>query len=49
MVCGYEVRVSNVARSEAWFKASFLNQQAEDALLLFGHVEPPPGTLFLLR
>ena len=44
-----EVRISNVTRSDAWLEASFLNQQADDALLIFGHVEPPPGTLLLLR
>ena len=44
-----EVRISNVSRSEAWLKASFQNQKAADALLEVGRVEPPPGTVIMLR
>jgi len=44
-----EVRISKVSRSEAWLKASFQNQKAADALLEVGRVEPPPGTVIMLR
>ena len=44
-----EVRISNVARGDAWLAASFQNQRAGGALLTVGHVEPPPGTLLFLR
>lgn len=44
-----EVRISSVSRSEAWLKASFQNQKATDALLNVGRVEPPPGTVMMLR
>ena len=44
-----EVRVSNVTRSGAWIKASFQNQKANDALLTVGRVEPPLGSIFMLR
>ena len=44
-----EVRVSNVRRSAAWIKASYLNQVPGSALLAFGGLEPPRGAVILVK
>ncbi|MDD5704843.1 MAG: DUF2341 domain-containing protein [Kiritimatiellae bacterium] len=44
-----EVRVSVTSRSGAWVKASYLNQKAGSEFLDFRGIEPPSGTLLMLR
>ena len=44
-----EVRISNVQRSAAWLAASYHNQKPESTMLRCGGVEPPLGTLIIIR
>ena len=43
-----EVRISRVARSADWVRASFDNQRLDSAFATYGTVETVPGTLITL-